>query len=301
MARDLFRDISAGIFQPIGDFVGGAVTALQPGRVQQLQRQEESRQAKMAEMQSLIDSREGQNLLRAQQRLAMEQGRTIYGSSSRSGSSATDPMVQAAVDSGKIRGARDKFGDEIPEETAAFFDAAAQSVTDRPGVKELVAQTGQKEKDRMLADLAGISKSITDTFSLEAEKTVARPKVDNRGMFSEGVNAFADKGTEVKAEGKKQQLSVDDFFQESTETLPNKNKPMTFEQAGVTNAQDQQSLTELGKALPAIDFVDEYNRDPERMSIILKAWREGIKDPVTGKMRKLTLKELQQLFATAGV
>jgi len=41
-ASDFFRDVGTAIFKPVGDFVGGAVTALQPGRVQQMREFAES-------------------------------------------------------------------------------------------------------------------------------------------------------------------------------------------------------------------------------------------------------------------
>ncbi|GAG39711.1 unnamed protein product, partial [marine sediment metagenome] len=65
MENDFFRDVGTTIFKPVGDFVGGAVTALQPGRVQQMQLQQRR-------LESLLKTAEGQDLLRRAQAVALQ-------------------------------------------------------------------------------------------------------------------------------------------------------------------------------------------------------------------------------------
>jgi len=67
---------------------------------------------------------------------------------------------------------------------------------------------------------------------------------------------------------------IQDYFQDSTETIPEKNIPATFEQIGVMSPQDQATFEEMQEAVPDIDLRQEYEKDAEGMQKLIKLWRE---------------------------
>lgn len=72
MNADFFQDLGTNIFKPVGDFVSGAVTALQPGRVQQMRLAEEEHKMNIARMQELLRNSQGQRRLGAIRRLMQQ-------------------------------------------------------------------------------------------------------------------------------------------------------------------------------------------------------------------------------------
>lgn len=69
MNADFFQDLGTNIFKPVGNFVSGAVTALQPGRVRQMKLAEEEHKMNMARMQELLKNSNSQRRLDAINRL----------------------------------------------------------------------------------------------------------------------------------------------------------------------------------------------------------------------------------------
>lgn len=58
---------------------------------------------------------------------------------------------------------------------------------------------------------------------------------------------------------------LDDFF----------SPPRTYEQLGITNIDNQETLGEMQKAMPDRDMRQEYEADPEYMQKLINLWKEG--------------------------
>lgn len=240
MANDFFRDVGTSLFKPVGDFISGGVTALQPGRVQQMQLERKK-------IKALLDSEQGQKLLRASQiamnesrAAAMDRGEGLYGGR------GVDPMVKGSEDLGKIRTARDKFADEeLAPETAAYFDAAEKSVLDR------MKSTPQVDnRDRFAPG--------DETDMIQALSKKKEYKAPNEWLRTKEV-------PEV--------LGLGDYFQASTPTVPEGNVPKTYPQLGIENVDDQATLQEMEDALPDVNMRSEYEADPEMMKKLMELWK----------------------------
>lgn len=111
--------------------------------------------------------------------------------------------------------------------------------------------------------------------------------VDNRGLFSEGDNPFADLLNKF--------LDKDEGAKES---------PHTFEDIGIIAASQQQQFQELEKMvqsqMPDMDLRQNYALHPESFKKLFAAIRSGVPDQKTGDTRKLTTKEIMQAIQSMG-
>ena len=120
-----FQNFTESFFSPIGGAVRGTLRGLLPGAAEQHDLQKQR-------IQSLLKSDKAQRLITKARAASLDRGEGYYGGRG----TTADPYVKGAEDLGKIRKARDtflgEFGDEkLDPETAAYFDAAEQSVLDR--------------------------------------------------------------------------------------------------------------------------------------------------------------------------
>lgn len=225
---------------------------------------------KIERMKSLMESEEGQRLLRSsQEKLNIARAESLNRGEGLYGGRGVDPYVKGSEDLGKIRAARDKFldeGDELTPETAAYFDAAEKSVLDRmksaptrdnrnyfaPGDETDVFEAlGKKKKYEAPTGVDPIDRAIG---AAGGRKTLPKAKkFGERSVFEE----------------------LADYFQAPTETVPEGNVPKTYPQMGIESVDDQATLEEMQKALPSVDMKDEYESDPEMMQKLMQLWKEG--------------------------
>lgn len=222
-----------------------------------------------------------------------------------------DPLVQGAVDIGKIRKARDNFSEkELSPETASYFDVAEQSVKDRTGFRdpEINPKTG---KPRRVFSQSG---EVIGTRNADGTSTTPKGKiVDNRDLFSTGVNPFDD-GTKAKAKAKasaadKEVKNMQDFIQSGTETVPEDTIPKTRKQIGAdTNKQAEAQYEEIKEfaekaqkqgELVNFNVEQSYQENKDSFNLLFKAMREGIPDGQGGK-RKMTKKEWLEALRSMG-
>ena len=204
------------------------------------------------------------------------------------GGRGVDPYVKGAEDLGKIRKAREEFvtwdaktDKAVPEltpEVAAYFEAAEKSVLDRMkstqtrdnrdifyGGKDFVGPPAPRRVGKEMET----SKSAAEYFQplkhdLRLEGQL--PPSPDEGMFDRlgpGIPEIADP----------KDISLSDYFQAPTETVPEGNVPKTYPQMGITNVDDQATLEEMQKALPEVDMKSEYESDPELMQKLMQLWR----------------------------
>ena len=82
--------------------------------------------------------------------------------------------------------------------------------------------------------------------------------------------------------------ALSDFFQGSTDAVPEENKKKSFIEIGIGSTGQQQTLEELQTELPDVDMRQEYENDPEGMERLMKLWKEG----------KVNKKNLSGLFSS---
>lgn len=326
MANNFFGDIGTGIFKPVGDFVSGAVTGLQPGRVQQMELQRKR-------MQSLLDSAEGQRLLRDSQRLLNDARREAI-------EGGPDPIERA----GKIGLAIERMDDagmfddnEKLKETLTDYatkdlpgtgrvDTAALFAGNLKGIPQETKRKGKWFDETISPDAFGnaAKKSINElvrkhgysqeqaTSLIQDEvnsrlgkqgkwRTLPEGPMDVRALFSEGISPFETPkaglltGEDVPRVRAKQAPAkqLEEYFQATTDTVPEENIPKTLEGIGITSPADQQAFQEMQKAVPELDLRREYEeaqqdpKDKELMDALIKRWKEG----------KLKKKELLNAFS----
>ncbi len=271
-----------------------------PGMMQQYDQKGRDKLDKK-HIESLIQSREFQDVIRQAQAVALKQQNETRGKLTAEErkqkllnpygygrGTVVDPLVKGAEDIGKIRKAQSQFEDKVPPETAAYFDAAEQSVKDRTGWKDPKINV-KTDKPRRIFDKSGdvvgtrnkddsikYDKNLkgADYFELydrHTGKPTQRQEGDNRGLFSEGKSPF----------------EIEDYYQAATETVPVANEPKTFQQLGITSPADQQVFQEMQKAVPDVDLRQEMEQDPEGMKRLIKLWQE----------RKLNKKNIRNAFS----
>lgn len=267
------------------DWLAGIDDIVFGGARRQDERTKEEHQAKMKQMASKLNideekltaflkSQKVTNAFREAQTTALGKGRTIYGGRGYRGrGTATDPDLQDAIDIGKIQTARKKF-EEIKPETAAAFDVAEKSVTDRGTRRRKEAKLGYSLDEE---GIDPIDQAIRLGGGLAA---LPDKKEDVRGVFSGGVSPSETPDVGVSEDIKTRQSPritfeegmrpLGDYFQAGMEE-----ENMTFEQLGITNTADQDTFQQLDKALPEMDLRGAYTLDPATFQMILKALRLG--------------------------
>jgi len=275
MANDFFRDISTAIFKPVGNFVGGAVTALQPGRVQQMrlrQRQQELQQQFLI-LKGEFSPEEKENAARTivqmaqpklyEQRLQQDPNAKFYQpilTPEEQRQKALDPYGRGYGKTGTDNIERaGKLGLAIER-----MDNAGMFEENEELKKSLTSYALKviKEDDDLATyfDAGTKEKPITEIEEKEPKKR----NIKNLLIGS----VFPPYGAYRGIKG------LQDYFQDSTETIPEKNIPATFEQIGVMNPQDQATFEEMQEAIPDRDLRQEYEKDAEGMQKLIKLWRE---------------------------
>lgn len=187
MADDFFRDVGTSVFKPIGDFVGGAVTALQPGRVQQMQRRQRdidlnkhlsilrgnfAPEVKEQSAQAIMQSLNPEILKKMQ-----TAGTNVYQQQT------TDPIDQA----GKLALAHERL-------VGAGADEAAGAVMGK--INELAGVQGQIDKEEKTATSQTVladyfSAGLEEMKSKQGRGTLASPKQVDK--FEKGFAREAEK------------------------------------------------------------------------------------------------------------
>ena len=147
-----------------------------------------------------------------------------------------------------------------------------------------LGQTLVDEKGNRLGgtNLKGEYKSNQDLISDNFVGPMpADVKTDNRGLFSTQANK-AGKLSSVTNDAP----PLESYFQASTPMVPTENIPQTYEQSGITQPDEQQSLQEMQQVVPDVNLTQEYQDDPESMKEIMKLRKQG----------KMPDKLLRQLF-----
>ena len=98
-----------------------------------------------------------------------------------------------------------------------------------------------------------------------------RKPLDNRDLFSEGINAFDDGAKVSKAPAK----DLSEFIQAGTETVPEDTIPKQLSALGITTPGDQQTFQELEAQLPKLDLREAYQLSPADFQKIIKALQSG--------------------------
>ena len=281
MAKEFFRDIATSIFKPVGDFISGGVTALQPGRAKQMQLAEEQHQADMQanrqKMEQFVKSERVQRQLARARKDSLDRGEGYYGGR------GEDPYVKGSEDLGKIRAAKDKFlEEEMTPETAAYFDAAEKSVLGR------MKSTPTKEYEAPTEYLR--TKEVPEILGRKGTAGRTKPEVETSKSATEYFqplehDRFEDFLPPKPDEGMFDRLG--DYFQAPTEVVPESNVKKSYPQMGISNVDDMATLEEMQKALPDVDMREEYEGDPELMKKIIELW----------KTKKLNKSNLHKAFS----
>jgi len=259
-------------------------------------RDPQEQRMKLKHMQSLLESEEGQRLLRQSQiainearARSLDRGEGYYGGRR----SFVDPYIKGAEDLGKIRAARDKFTEEeLTPEAAAYFDAAEKSVLDRMK-SEKADKLGFRQTELGLG--AGISPNIpARDFVVPTAPTGKRKRTGEMETSKSAAEYFQPVERDLRLEGQLQASPdkgifdrLGEFFQAPTETVPESNIPKTYPQLGITNVDDMATLQEMQEALPEVDMREEFEADPELMKKLIELW----------KAKKLTKKNLHKAFS----
>lgn len=294
MAKSFFENLGAGIFQPVGDFVGGAVTALQPGRVQQMQH--ERGQTRNTEMNSLLSVMRSDAADDIKQQAAVklsgllspelkdkysQAGQNAMSSGSAGGNEA-DAILKQVNALGTARGKFENEDGVIDPSVAPFLDNLVRDISRRGQEYIFAKQPGTEAaaKRTPISQQAGTPQGgMTDMITTDK----ARP-VDNRSMFSGKDTAFDDVDALTGAARK---APTTNFFQAATEAFPQSNVPLTHQEIGLTAKDDIQQFGELEKKLPDMDLRSQYQADPEGFGLILQ-WLKAGKAP---NGTKFTIKE----------
>lgn len=260
-----FQQFTESITAPIGGAVRGIFRGLAPGMAKQHDLDKQR-------MQALLESEKGQRLLRSSQ-IAMNESRasSLNRGEGLYGGRGVDPYVKGAEDLGKIRTARDKFlTDELAPETAAYFTAAEKSVLDR------MKATPTDNRDYFAPE------DETDVFTALGKKKKKEP---SQGPMTR--DEWNKSSVEERQKSRNEAFGVSDYFQASTDTVPESNVPKSYKQLGITDINDQATLEEMQKALPDVDMKSEYEGDPEMMKKLIELWRN----------KKLTKQNLHKAFS----
>ena len=221
-ASDFFRDVGTSIFKPVGDLVGGAVTALQPGRVQQMRQFAESQRIQDLLRQAQTDALRGQPTTKTQE--LMGEGYTPEEArKARDISLGFEPRASSRL----------TYEDMSDVEKLKYL--TAEKLKAEGQYYGLPSSLGNIEpRDPKLLDW-----TLRELNKLPQYRQQEGTKLDNRDYF------------------------ISDF-----------NIPKTFEQLGITDANDQVQIQELDKALPDMDVRADIPRDPQFYQNLLKALRD---------------------------
>lgn len=256
---DFFRDVGTGIFKPVGDFVSGAVTALQPGRVQQMKLEQER-------IRSLLESEKGRRfLVDAQKKMnearagAMSEGRDYWGRSINASDQRIDQIST-------LVGAADKTTDE---KLVASLTSQAQLLTD---------EMGEESKRKKKEDKLGFSPEGIDPIDRGVRLGGGLKSLPKAQDLLFGEDDFVGPPAPVTQEAHGPNVpgmpEVSQRYMESQSPADYFQAPKTFEQVGITSVDEQATLQEMQQALPDIDMKAEYEADPEYMQKLIKLWRE---------------------------
>ncbi len=271
------------IFSGIGDAISGVVTALQPGRVQQMQ-QRKSQQSFVNEM-DLFKANPTQEGWSNLQQHPVFKDFTNREQSKVATIRASQDVGKWATTVAKMGTARDSMasrspgGKMTPEMEGVFNEIDAKLFEDRP-----TTQASGSVELAPVADTASAFIDSTDAFKVPPT---------GGGEFEMIANAM-ERGKNPPDFRKESEAFIkdfqrnSDFFQVSTPDSPKEDLPKTFEDVGMDSPQDIETMQDIQKAVPDVDLMDEYKQNPEGMKRILEGFRKGT----------ITRKLLQELFAS---
>lgn len=312
MAKSFFENLGSAIFQPAGDVVSGAVTALQPGRVQQIQRDRSQQDIanNMAVLRSDVSrevkERAGKAILRSMDPKLLEAMNKAGTSVLQAPDADVDPRASILERFNKLGTARSKFETQgrVDPRVAPFFDQLTEGMA-READSLFEVKGGMT--DRVAA---AKSEPIDAALQESSKRPGGKKKVDRRDMFNGGSifdeipaanRAHVPSGKKFKGvqgifdPGKAIGPSAD-FFQVGTSDFPTGNVPSSLSDIGITAKDDIQTFGEMEKKLPNMDLRSQYQQDPGTFQAIMKALRAGKKPDGT----PFTLKDAITMIKEAG-
>ncbi len=258
-----------GILQGAGNFFGDIVTAIQPGRTQQLQLQRDK-------IESFLKTDEMRRKLLEVQKEAIESGRTMTGATPRGsrvgGTAAEKTLFEQHVEKSKRLNAAEKVlkGEgELSPEKKVFIDEKKARLND-----EFNLNFAQDPIDRDLKAAGGRAAlprttpkgGMTDRISADL---VSPPPKDRRGLFSGEDVAFDNIGLPSSP------TATPGLFQAPTPDFPESNVPLSFGEMGLTAKDDIAQFSELEKGLPDMDLRSQYQANQQGFAKILSALKAG--------------------------
>lgn len=250
-----------GIIQGAGNFFGDIVTAIQPGRTQQLQLERDK-------IESFLKSDKMRRKLMRVQKEAIEQGRTMTGATprGRGGVSAEETFGEKAI---ALNKAITSFGEKPSpkaQEAIDFLTGKRDESLRKAKLARDAAKDVQDPIDVSLKAAGGRAAlpraepkgGMTDRIAADI---ISPPPKDRRGLFS-GADVTFD---QIKP----------DLFQAPTPDFPESNVPPSFDDMGLTAKDDIAEFSKLEKGLPDVDLRSQYQANQQGFAKILQALKVG--------------------------
>jgi len=226
------QNIVEQIFSPVGQGIRGMARGLFPGAAS-------TADLKRKQIEQLLESQQGQNLLNKARRAAIDRGKGLDASQRAYNLSSAMARLESSL-----------FFEGNPELKSAMTNK----------LNEVLSEVSPARDNREYF----APQDETDVFDAlsKRKKTYEAP---TEWLRTQEV-------PEVLSEIERER-PLADYFQASTPTVPEENIPKTFGQLGITNVDDMQTLQEMQEALPEVDMRQEYESDPELMKKLIELWR----------------------------